>query len=209
MLRDGGGILRFADEVRAVHVDLGLVEQEVRHDTPPQDRQPLHACRELADSKNGRIRMGVLHHQNITEVDGKSDRMKIQGPDLGGVPRHPTVHLALDEAAEGLVDKERRRNQDRNQHRSAAGHPRQPPSHTNRSGKRRARQALGAFRPRRTIAGGDTPSRRKAVTALGGGSAPAASWRPFRRRPRNGEAAPTPRQPTKLSTSSGVRVSAT
>jgi hypothetical protein len=64
----------------------------------------MNAGVQLRDISDGWIGISALINPRLFEVEGKSNRVKIELADPDGVPLEPGVHIPLNLPTQGLVD---------------------------------------------------------------------------------------------------------
>src|SRR5579884_327070 len=92
-----------------------MLQPLVADDPAMKQRTPLNARAELPNLCDGRDGVGLLGHHDLAEIEGKIDRVEIEGTDPNGISLQAMIDLPLHISSKRLIDEEAERDQQNNQ----------------------------------------------------------------------------------------------
>src|SRR5262249_61095537 len=78
-----------------VDVKGGTIDEEITDQSTVEERAPVHAGAEQGNARHGRVRVRVLHHDQLGDVEGETDRVEVELADVRGVALEGPIHLRL------------------------------------------------------------------------------------------------------------------
>jgi hypothetical protein len=79
-----------------IEVDPRPLNAYIGHHPPHEQRPPLHTGAEIGNAYDRRVRVSVLHNDDIFKVDGKAERMQIKCVDAHRVALQRRIELLMD-----------------------------------------------------------------------------------------------------------------